>query len=46
MHKFERESPTEAADIEEIVRGILTVQARFASQQQRPLGRGTHTKGV
>jgi mono/diheme cytochrome c family protein len=46
MHKYERASPTEAADIDEIVRGILTVQARFASQQHRPLGRGTHTKGV
>ena len=46
MHTFERESPTETTDIAEIVRGILTVQARFASQQHRPLGRGTHTKGV
>ena len=46
MHKFERESPTETADVAEIVRGILTVQARFAAAQQRPLGRGTHTKGV
>ena len=46
MHKFERESPTEAADAAEIVRGILAVQARFAAEQNRPLGRGTHTKGV
>jgi catalase len=46
MHTFERQSPTEAADVAEIVRGILTVQARFAAEQQRPLGRGTHTKGV
>jgi mono/diheme cytochrome c family protein len=46
MHKFERPGPTESADIAEIVRGILTVQARFAAEQHRPLGRGTHTKGV
>ena len=46
MHKFERRSPTEAADVAEIVRDILKVQARFAAKQQRPLGRGTHTKGV
>jgi mono/diheme cytochrome c family protein len=46
MHKFERQGPTEAADVAQIVRGILTIQARFAAQQQRPLGRGTHTKGV
>jgi catalase len=46
MHKFERASPTETADVAEIVRGILAVQAKFASQQRRPLGRGTHTKGV
>jgi mono/diheme cytochrome c family protein len=46
MHKFERQSQTEAADVAEIVRGILTVQARFAAKQGRPLGRGTHTKGI
>lgn len=43
---FERKLPTEDADIAEIVRDILTVQARFAARQKRPLGRGTHTKGV
>lgn len=46
MHRFERQSPTEAADVAEIIGGILTVQARFAAEQWRPLGRGTHTKGV
>ena len=44
--KFERKLPTEDADIAEIVRDILIVQARFAAEQKRPLGRGTHTKGV
>jgi mono/diheme cytochrome c family protein len=43
---FERKWPTEDADIAGIVRDILTVQARFAAEQKRPLGRGTHTKGV
>ena len=43
---FERKLPTEQQDIADIVAGILAVQARFARQQRRPLGRGTHTKGV
>ena len=43
---FERKLPTEQQDIAEIVAGILAVQARFARRQKRPLGRGTHTKGV
>ena len=43
---FERKLPTEQQDIADIVAGILAVQARFARQQKRPLGRGTHTKGV
>jgi hypothetical protein len=43
---FERKLPTEQQDIADIVSGILAVQARFARQQKRPLGRGTHTKGV
>ena len=43
---FERKLPTEQADIADIVAGILAVQTRFARQQKRPLGRGTHTKGV
>jgi mono/diheme cytochrome c family protein len=43
---FERKLPTEQQDIADIVAGILAVQARFARKQKRPLGRGTHTKGV
>jgi len=43
---FERKPPGEDADVDEIVRGILTVQARFAAAEHRPLGRGTHMKGV
>ncbi|HYT74144.1 MAG TPA: di-heme-cytochrome C peroxidase [Vicinamibacterales bacterium] len=44
--EFERKLHTEQQDIADIVAGILAVQARFAKQQKRPLGRGTHTKGV
>jgi hypothetical protein len=44
--EFERKLPTEQADIADIVAGILAEQARFAHKQKRPLGRGTHTKGV
>ena len=43
---FERKLPTEQQDVADIVAGILAVQARFARLQKRPLGRGTHTKGV
>jgi hypothetical protein len=43
---FERKPPGEDADIKEIVHGILVIQKRFALEQKRPLGRGTHTKGV
>jgi hypothetical protein len=46
MTNFERKLATEDADAAEIVRGILKVQAAFAAAQNRPLGRGTHTKGV
>ncbi len=46
MKTFERRLPTEDADIQEIVRGILHAQARTANAQHRPLLRGTHTKGV
>jgi hypothetical protein len=46
MTNFERKLPTEDADAAAIVRGILKVQAAFAAAQHRPLGRGTHTKGV
>src|SRR3954470_11907254 len=43
---FERKLPTEQQDVADIVAGILAVQTRFARTQRRPLGRGTHTKGV
>lgn len=43
---FERTLPTEQKDVADIVAGILAVQARFARQQKRAPGRGTHTKGV
>jgi mono/diheme cytochrome c family protein len=46
MVNFERKSPTEDIDAAEIVRGILKVQAQYAAAQNRPLGRGTHTKGI
>lgn len=37
---------TEQTDIAEIAQRILTIQARYAAEQHRPIGRGTHTKGV
>jgi hypothetical protein len=46
MVNFENKRPSEDADIAEIVKDILTVQAAKAAEQGRPLGRGTHTKGV
>jgi len=46
MVNFEQKSPMEEIDAADIVRGILKVQAQFAEAQNRPLGRGTHTKGV
>jgi hypothetical protein len=46
MTTFEQLLPTEDRDIQEIVAGILHAQQRFAGEQKRPLGRGTHTKGV
>ena len=46
MTIFERKLPTEEADAANIIRGILKVQAAFAAAQKRPLGRGTHTKGI
>jgi mono/diheme cytochrome c family protein len=46
MVNFERKLPTEGMDAANIVRGILKVQAAFAAAQKRPLGRGTHTKGI
>ncbi len=46
MVNFDRKLPNEELDAANIVRGILKVQATFASEQHRPLGRGTHTKGI
>jgi len=46
MVNFEQKNPNEDFNAAEIVRGILKVQAQFAAAQNRPLGRGTHTKGV
>lgn len=46
MKTFEQLLATEANDIREIVTGILAAQKRFAAAQGRPLGRGTHTKGL
>ena len=46
MVNFEKKRPSEDADIAEIVKDILTVQALRAAEQGRPLGRGTHSKGV
>jgi len=46
MMTFERKLPMEELDAAEILRGILKVQAEFAAAQNRPPGRGTHTKGV
>ena len=43
---FEQKPPGEDADIAELTRAFLIVQQRFAAQQRRALGRGTHTKGV
>lgn len=46
MMNFEKKRADEDGDIAEIVKDILTVQALLAAEQGRPLGRGTHTKGV
>ena len=43
---LERKSPTEAADIDEITRGMLAIQAQAAAKAKRPLARGTHAKGI
>jgi hypothetical protein len=37
---------TEAEDVAALTRGILALQQRFAAQQNRPLARGTHAKGI
>lgn len=42
----ERSLARERSEIEEIVEKVLLLQANAAAQQNRPLGRGTHVKGV
>ena len=42
----ERDLAREQADIEEITEKSLLLQANAAAKQHRPLGRGTHAKGV
>ncbi|MGA2225239.1 MAG: hypothetical protein ABSH41_12450 [Syntrophobacteraceae bacterium] len=42
----ERSLAREQSDIEEIVKKVLLMQANAAAKQHRPLGRGTHAKGV
>jgi hypothetical protein len=42
----ERNLSAEQACIEEIVKNVLLLQANDAAQQHRPLGRGTHVKGI
>ncbi len=42
----ERNPAAEQADIEEIAEKVLLMQANAAAKQHRPLGRGTHAKGV
>jgi hypothetical protein len=42
----ERDRHAEESYIEEIVQRVLTMQATTAARQNRPLGRGTHVKGI
>lgn len=42
----ERNHATEQAEIDEIVKIILGMQANAAAKAKQPLGRGTHVKGV
>jgi hypothetical protein len=42
----ERNLAAEQAYIEEIIEKVLLLQKNAAAKQQRPLGRGTHAKGV
>src|SRR5277367_5240169 len=42
----ERDLAGDPARIDEITRSVLLLQAKSAAQQNRPLGRGTHPKGV
>jgi hypothetical protein len=42
----ERDLPREQSEIEQIMELSLLMQANAAAKQHRPLGRGTHVKGV
>ncbi len=42
----ERNVAVEKSDIEEITEKILAMQSQAATKQHRPIGRGTHVKGV
>src|SRR5271156_5118661 len=42
----ERDLAGEPSRIDEITQSVLALQAKSAAQQNRPLGRGTHPKGV
>jgi hypothetical protein len=42
----ERDPSGEQAIIDEITQKVLLMQAQSAAQQNRPLGRGTHPKGI
>jgi hypothetical protein len=44
--QMERNPATEEAEIAEMVRGFLALQARTAAEENRPLRRGIHAKGV
>jgi hypothetical protein len=46
MPHGEEARATEMQDTATLTRGILTIQQRYAAQQNRQLGRGTHTKGM
>jgi len=44
--KMERNPATDEAEIAEMARGFLALQARAAAEENRPLRRGIHAKGV
>jgi hypothetical protein len=43
---MERSRASEEAEVAEMVRGFLALQSRTASEENRPLRRGVHAKGV
>jgi hypothetical protein len=46
MPRAEAARASEAEDIATLTQNILTIQQRYAAQQNRPLARGTHAKGL